>query len=68
MTFKRGTGSNCGTGTTTISNAWDLTAQVGFSGGSGVGAIFDNQNAGDALCVTNSAAVNLHIFVRYAKY
>lgn len=68
MTFKRGTSTNCQTGTTTISNAWELTAQVGFSGGGGFGAIFDNQNAGDALCVTNSAAVNLHIFVRYAKY
>lgn len=68
MTFKRGTGTNCGTGTTTISNAWELTAQTGFSGGSGLGAIFDNQNAGDALCVTSSAAVNLHVFVRYAKY
>lgn len=68
MTFKRGTGTNCGTGTTTISNAWDLVAQVGFSGGGGLGAIFDNQNAGDALCVTSSAAVNLHVYVRYAKY
>lgn len=68
MTFKRGTGTNCGTGTTTISNAWELTAQVGFAMGNGTGVIFDNQNAGDALCVTNSAAVNLHVLVRYAKY
>lgn len=68
MTFKRGTGTNCGTGTTTISNAWELTAQVGFSGGSGLGAIFDNQTAANALCVTSSAAVNLHIFVRYAVF
>lgn len=68
VTFKRGTGTNCGTGTTTISPAWDLTAQTGFSGGSGVGVVFDNLNAGDALCVTSSAAVNVHVFMRYAKY
>lgn len=67
MTFKRGTGANCGTGTTTISNAWELTAQVGFSGGTGAFPIFDNLNAGDALCTTNSSAVNLHVYVRYAK-
>lgn len=68
FTLKRGTGTNCGTGTTTISPAWDLTAQTGFSQGAGMGVVFDNQNAGDALCVTNGSAVNLHIFVRYAKY
>jgi hypothetical protein len=68
MTFKRGTGTNCGTGTTSISPAWDLTAQTGFSGGSGIGAIFDNRTASNALCVTNGSAVNLHIFVRFAKY
>lgn len=68
MTLKRGTGTNCATGTASISPAWDLTAQVGFSGGSGLGAIFDNQTAGNALCVTSSAAVNLHVYVRYAKY
>lgn len=68
MTFKRGTGTNCGTGTTSISPAWDLAAQTGFSGGGGLGAVFDNQTAANALCVTSSAAVNLHVFVRYAIY
>lgn len=68
VTFKRGTGTNCNTGTTTISNAVELTAQTGWTGGSGAGVIFDSRNAGDALCVTNSAGVNLHVFVRFAKY
>jgi hypothetical protein len=36
--------------------------------GSGLGVVFDNQTAGNALCVTNGSAVNLHVLVRYAKY
>lgn len=66
FTWKRGTGSNCGTGTTSISPDWNLAAQVGFSGGTGAFPIFDNQNAGDALCGTSSAAVNLQLYIRYA--
>lgn len=70
MTFKRGTGTNCGTGTNTISPAWafNTTTVLAFSGGIGVGPIFDNRNAGDALCVTNSQAIVLKVFVRFAKY
>lgn len=77
FTLKRGTGTNCGTGTASVSPAWDLTAQTGFSAGNGFGEILGAAGAGtvggamtsgNALCVTNSAAVNLHVMIRYAVY
>jgi hypothetical protein len=68
MTFKRGTGSNCGTGTTAIDNAIELTAQTGYVAGIGFGEVLNGGASANAVCVTNSAAVNLHVFVRYAKY
>lgn len=68
MTFKRGTGTNCGTGTTAIDNAIELTAQTGYVAGIGFGEVLNGGASANAVCVTNSAAVNLHIFVRYAKY
>lgn len=68
FTFKRGTGTNCGTGTTSIDNAIELTAQVGFIAGTGFGEVLNGGASANALCVTNSAAVNLHVFVRYAVY
>lgn len=68
FTFKRGTGSNCGTGTTSIDNAIELIAQDGYVAGVGVGEVLNGGASANALCVTNSAAVNLHVFVRYAKY
>ena len=77
MTFKRGTGSNCGTGTTSVSPAFDLTAQTGFAMGNGAGVVLGAAGAGtaggattasNALCVTSSGAVNLHVLIRYAVY
>lgn len=68
MTFKRGTGTNCGTGTAAIDAAYDLTAQTGFSAGSGFGEVLSGNTSANAVCVTSSAAVNLHVFVRYAVY
>lgn len=77
MTFKRGTGSNCGTGTASISPAFDLTAQVGFTLGNGAGVVLGPAGAGtvggattsaNAVCVTSSAAVNLHVLIRYAVF
>lgn len=65
--FVYGTGANCVTGPVDITPAYDLTAQVGWSGGAGIGTILDTA-AGNALCVTNGSAVNLSIFVRYTKY
>lgn len=68
FTFKRGTGTNCGTGTTSIDNAIELTAQTGYVAGTGVGEVLNGGASANALCVTNSATVNLHVFVRYAVY
>lgn len=77
MTLKRGTGTNCGTGTASVSPAFDLTTQTGFSAGTGFGEILGAAGAGtaggamtsgNALCVTSSAAVNLHVMIRYAVY
>lgn len=65
FTWKKGTGTNCGTGTAAISNAVEMVAQFGWSSGTGLGEIMDNQTAANALCATNSAGVNLHIFIRY---
>lgn len=67
-TFKRGTGTNCGTGTTAIDADYNLTAQVGFATGSGFGEVLSGSTSGNAVCLTNSAAVNLQAFVRYAVY
>lgn len=68
MTFKKGTGTNCGTGTAAIDSAYDLTAQTGFSSGTGIGEILSGVTSANAVCVTSSAAVNLHVFMRYAVY
>lgn len=77
ITLKRGTGTNCGTGTASVSPAIELTAQTGWVEGTGVGDILGSAGAGtvggamtsgNALCVTSSAAVNLHVKVRYAVY
>lgn len=68
MTFKRGTGTNCGTGTNTISEDQELTAQSGYAVGNGAGAVLFGGATTNALCVTNSQAVNLHIFVTWTAY
>jgi hypothetical protein len=68
MTLKKGTGSNCGTGTAAIDNAIELTAQTGYVAGIGVGEVLSGVTAANAVCVTNSGSVNLHVFVKYAKY
>lgn len=77
MTIKRGTGTNCGTGTASISPGFELTAQSGFTVGNGAGIVLGSAGAGtvggattsaNAVCITNSAAVNLHVLIRYAVY
>lgn len=57
VTFKYGTGTNCGTGTTTLDGPWPLTAQAGFSEGNGSGPVLIVP-AGNALCVTTDASVS----------
>lgn len=67
VTVQRGTGTNCGTGTAAMSAGHELTAQVGYARGSGLGTIMRG-TASNALCITSSAAVNVHIDVSYAKF
>lgn len=67
VTFKYGTGSNCGTGTTTLNGPWPLTAQAGFSKGSGLGAVMIVP-AGQALCITTDASVTGGVDLTYQQF
>lgn len=67
VTLKYGTATNCGTGTTAISPGWELTAQNGVAEGSGLGQIYSTI-ASNALCVTSSAGVNVHVHVAYTVF
>ena len=67
ITFVYGTGTNCGTGTTSLSGAIPLIANAGLSIGGGLGAVL-MVPAGQALCVTTSAAVQMSGFVTYAQF
>jgi len=67
ITFVYGTGSNCGTGTTSLTGAYNLTAQAGIAKGNGVGAVLVVP-AGNALCVTTSAAVQMSGSVSYQQF
>lgn len=67
ITLKYGTGANCGTGTTSLTGPMAFTAQtgVGFNSGFGASVVVP---AGNALCITTSAAVQLSGWMSYAQY
>lgn len=65
ITFVYGTGSNCGTGTTSLTGAFPLVANAGLTIGGGVVLMVPS---GQALCVTTSAAVQMSGFVTYAQF
>ncbi len=67
VTFEYGTGTLCATGLTTLTGAYNLTAQTGVSQGSGLGTVFRTA-AGNALCIVNSAAVQVSGVVSYTKF
>ena len=67
FTLVYGTGSNCGTGTTALTGAYPLIPQTGISKGSGVGAILVVP-AGNALCGTNSQAIQVSGSVSYQQF
>ncbi len=67
ITFVYGTGSSCGTGTTSLTGAYNLTAQSGIAKGSGVAAVLVTP-AGQALCVTTSAAVQMSGSISYQQF
>lgn len=66
VTLEYGTGSLCGTGTTALTGAYPLTAQSGVAKGAGVAPVLFVP-AGNALCVVNSAAVQLSGSISYAQ-
>lgn len=67
VTLEYGTGVNCGTGTTAISGAYPLAAQSGVAMAVGLGSIFRTP-ASQALCIVNSAAVQVSGFISYTQY
>lgn len=67
ITFVYGTGSNCGTGTTSLTGAYNLTAQAGIAKGNGLGPVLVVP-ASNALCVTTSAAVQMSGSVAYTQF
>jgi hypothetical protein len=67
VTLVYGTGTNCGTGTTSLTGAYPLTAQAGISKGSGQGPVLVVP-AGNALCWTNSAGVQVSGSLSYTQF
>ncbi len=67
FTLVYGTGSNCGTGTTSLTGAYPLTAQAGISKGNGLAVVFPLP-ASNALCATTSQAVQMSGSVSYAQF
>lgn len=69
--FKYGTGASCATGVTSISNTMFGPTATGsgsqFSMGSGIGYLFKTI-AGQALCITTSAATTVGAMVSYAQF
>jgi hypothetical protein len=67
LTFKYGTGSNCGTGTATLAGPYPLTAQAGFTLGSGIAAVMIVPSS-QALCVTTDATVTGGVQITYQQF
>lgn len=65
--FVYGTGTACATGQTDLTGAYPLISQTGVSYGAGVGTVIRTP-ASNALCVNNSAAVQVSGVVSYAQY
>ncbi|HYE86254.1 MAG TPA: hypothetical protein VEA16_07855 [Vicinamibacterales bacterium] len=65
--FVRGTGTNCGTGTADVTAPFELGDNTNVSYGNGVGTVF-RLPISQALCVTNSAAVQISGVITYAKF
>ena len=62
-----GTGTNCATGTTTLTPAFSLSTATTVAMGGGMGYVA-KAAAGNALCATNSAAVTANLFVAYTQF
>ena len=66
-----GTGSNCGTGQTSLTGAYNLTAQAGLVVGSGVAPVLviptGSESKPNDVCVITSAAVQMSGSIAYAQ-
>ncbi len=62
-----GTGTNCGTGTTDLTGLYPLTAQAGIAKGNGLGPVLVVP-AGNALCISDSASVQISGSVSYTQF
>jgi hypothetical protein len=67
ISLEYGTGANCGTGTQALTGAYAFTAQTGAAPGSGLGPILIVP-AGNALCATNSGAVQVSGSLSYTQF
>lgn len=67
ITLEYGTGSSCGTGTTTLTGAWNFAANGGISKGGGLGPVYVVP-ASNALCMVTSAAVQASGSVSYTQF
>lgn len=67
VSFVYGTGTNCGTGTTVLTGTFAMTAQGWLAQGSGLGAILEIP-IGNALCIVDSASVQISGHLSYAQY
>lgn len=65
--FVAGTGATCGTGTVNVTGNYNLTAQVGFTKGTGNGAIWVVPQ-GLSLCAVTSAVVGMPGSISYAIF
>lgn len=62
-----GTGSNCGTGATDLTGPYPLVAQAGIAKGNGLGLILFVPK-GNAICISNSAAVQISGSLSYSQF
>jgi hypothetical protein len=67
FSFEYGTGTNCGNGTQALTGAYAFAAQSGAAPGNGLGPILIVP-AGNALCVVNSAAVQVSGSLSYTQF
>lgn len=67
FTLVYGTGTNCATGTTSLTGAYPLTAQAGISKGNGNGIVLIVPR-GNALCATTSQSVQMSGSLSFAQF
>ena len=65
--FIAGTGATCGTSSVNVTGDYNLTAQVGFTKGTGVGALWVLP-LGDSLCAITGQAVGMPGSISYAQW